>query len=144
MAVSDEHLKAPDAPHGVTKTTNSYNDWPNDAGVRTVFTFTPLFFGSLAQLILILSSRSTIKRSIPSSSKYQETSPHMPRELRSRCRHFEHPRKTETYLEASSTGPVPVVIKSPPPKTKLLLSLTGLMASPKRTASSFYHHQMGM
>ena len=44
MAVSDEHLKTPDAPHGVTKPTDSYNDWPNDAGVRTVFTLPLLFF----------------------------------------------------------------------------------------------------
>ena len=31
MAVVDE-IKAPNAPHGVTSTKESYNDWPNDAG----------------------------------------------------------------------------------------------------------------
>ena len=33
MAISDEQLKAPNTPHGVANATNSYNDWPNDAGV---------------------------------------------------------------------------------------------------------------
>lgn len=35
MAMADEEIKAPNAPHGVTSTTNSYNDWPNDAGFET-------------------------------------------------------------------------------------------------------------
>ncbi|KAF6232108.1 hypothetical protein HO173_009702 [Letharia columbiana] len=35
MAVLDEELKAPNAPHGVTTTAKSYNDWPNDAGFET-------------------------------------------------------------------------------------------------------------
>lgn len=38
MAIPDGEKKAPNAPHGVTSTTNSYNDWPNDAGVGEVFT----------------------------------------------------------------------------------------------------------
>ena len=144
MAVSDEHLKAPDAPHGVTKTTDSYNDWPNDAGVRTVFIFPLLFLWLLAKLILFLSLRPTVKKPIPSNSKYMEKSQHMPREFCSRYNNVWRPRKTETYLEASSTEPVLVVIKSPPLKTKLLLYPTGLMASPKRTASSSYHHRTEM
>ena len=34
MAVQDTESKAPNAPHGTTTSTNPYNDWPNDAGVR--------------------------------------------------------------------------------------------------------------
>lgn len=33
MAIPEGELKAPSAPHGVTSTTKSYNDWPNDGGV---------------------------------------------------------------------------------------------------------------
>ncbi|CAD6578137.1 MAG: hypothetical protein ASARMPRED_008547 [Alectoria sarmentosa] len=35
MAMADEEIKAPNAPHGVTSTTSSFNDWPNDAGFET-------------------------------------------------------------------------------------------------------------
>ena len=44
-----EELKAPNAPHGVTNTTKSYNDWPNDAGVRRIFAYPQ---NLLAELIL--------------------------------------------------------------------------------------------
>ena len=37
MAIADEELKVPSAPHGVTNNKESYNDWPNDAGVCSVF-----------------------------------------------------------------------------------------------------------
>ena len=41
MAIPDGELKAPDAPHGVTNSTKSYNNWPNDAGVNKAFAYLP-------------------------------------------------------------------------------------------------------
>ena len=33
MAITDPHLKAPKAPHGITSDPRPYNEWPNEAGV---------------------------------------------------------------------------------------------------------------
>lgn len=37
MAVQDTETNAPNAPHGITSSAKSYNDWPLDAGVRQIF-----------------------------------------------------------------------------------------------------------
>lgn len=77
MAIQDNDLKVPNAPHGVTSNIKTCNDWPNDAGVcRSIFR-RPCRLS--ARLILFPSSKPSTKKQSLLNSECPERSRHMRR-----------------------------------------------------------------